>query len=366
MKRAEERLAFTSACAFEAARQVPSLPAAHRAGRLHGHSFCAKVRARLPQGFALPGTEVPELRRRLQTCVAPLDYGSLNALLEVPTDENLARWLKAHLDLPHVDGVGVQSTLDQGVDLDGSERAQVWRRYAFQAAHRLPHVPPGHKCGRMHGHGFEVVVHAARPAPGGSPGIDYDRIDSACHPILAPLEHSCLNEIEGLENPTSELIARWIWERLKTALPEAAWVTVYETASCGAHYDGARYRIWKEMTLDSAVRLRRLPRGHPRSAIHGHTFTLRLHLGAPLDEVLGWTVDFGDVKQLFAPVFGMLDHRPLYELAGVEDNDAASVLRWIRARAADLLPALDRIDLCETRGCGATLSWGDEPPPLPV
>jgi 6-pyruvoyltetrahydropterin/6-carboxytetrahydropterin synthase len=180
------------------------------------------------------------------------------------------------------------------------------------------------------------------------------------------LDHACLNDIKVLENPTSELIASWIWKRLKTRLPQMAWVTVYETATCGAHYDGSSYRIWKEMTLDSAVRLNRAPVDDVRRRIHGHTYVLRLHLQAPLDKVMGWTVDFGDVKELFTPAFKKLDHQPLYELGGIEDNDVGSMLYWIKKECGARIPGLKRIDLYETRGCGAILSEGTEPPALPI
>jgi 6-pyruvoyltetrahydropterin/6-carboxytetrahydropterin synthase len=89
-------------------------------------------------------------------------------------------------------------------------------------------------------------------------------------------------------------------------------------------------------------------------------------LNAPLDQVRGWTVDFGDVKEIFSPIFLQLDHQPLYELSGIEDNDTASLVRWIKAQASASLPQLDRIDLFETRGCGAILAWGADDPALPV
>lgn len=118
--------------------------------------------------------------------------------------------------------------------------------------------------------------------------------------------------------------------------------------------------------MDSAVRLARAPVDDVRRRIHGHTYGMRLHLDAPLDKVLGWTIDFGDVKELFTPIFSKLDHQPLYELPGVGDNDVASLLRWIKAASQKQLPSLSRIDLYETRGCGAILSWGAEPPALPI
>jgi 6-pyruvoyltetrahydropterin/6-carboxytetrahydropterin synthase len=129
------------------------------------------------------------------------------------------------------------------------------------------------------------------------------------------LNFACLNDIRGLENPTSELISNWIWQRLKRQLPELSWVTVYETANCSAHFDGTHYRLWRETTLDSAMRLMRAPESDPRRRVHGHTYTLRLHLHAPLDDVMGWIIDFGDVKQLFGPVFEQLDHHPLHEVS---------------------------------------------------
>ena len=218
----------------------------------------------------------------------------------------------------------------------------------------------------MHGHGFDVIIHAKQDVSGKEMGVDYDQIDACWKPVHRELNLACLNDIQGLDNPTSELIASWIWKRLKPELPQLAWVTVYETPTCGAHFDGTRYRIWKEMSLDSAVRLARSPVGDARRGIHGHTYTLRLHLEAPLDELMGWTVDFGDVKEAFAPIFKRLDHHPLYELPGLADNDVESVLRWLRKECAAQLPALSRIDLYETRGCGAILSLGEEPPALPI
>lgn len=358
-----EQLFYTAAVDFEAARQLSSYSAGHRLRRLHGHSFLATVRAALPEGWAaFPGDEVETLRSRLVTVTAPLDYQHLNAVLDQPTDQNLARWLRKELELGGIRGVGVQSTQHSGADLDQTDHAHIWRRYAFQAAHRLPHVAAEHKCGRMHGHGFEVIVHADQSVQGSSFGIDYDYLDQLWVPLHATLHHTCLNDIPGLENPTSELISSWIWQRLQPQLHGLSSVTVYETASCGAHFDGSRYRIWKEMTLDSALRLKRAPESDPRRRIHGHTYTLRLHLQGELDALMGWTRDFGDIKEKFEPMFRRLDHQPLHEAVGLEDNDLATLTRWIRREAASSLPELERIDLFEARGCGAILTWGAAEP----
>jgi 6-pyruvoyltetrahydropterin/6-carboxytetrahydropterin synthase len=362
-----EHLLFAAAAPFEAARHVPLLPPQHRGHRLHGHSFMAKLRARLPPDWgAFAGDEVDRLRAQLTAALAPLDYRSLNDRIAQPTDENLARWLRGQLRIPGLETIGIQSTEHQGADLDATEHAHIWRRYLLQSAHQLPNVPPEHKCGRMHGHGFEIILHADQDLGSQPLGIDYDRLDALWAPVHAELDHACLNDVPGLANPTSEMIAAWIWNRLHPQLPELSWVTVYETADCGANFDGRRYRIWKEMTFDSALALRAAPDTDRRCRVHGHTYTLRLHLQAPLDEVMGWTIDFGDVKQRFAPIFQRIDHQPLYELPGLERSDSASIARWLRAETQGLLPALDRIDLYETRGCGVILTWGGADVALPI
>lgn len=358
---------FTASAAFEAACHVDALPAGHRARRLHGHSFLAKVRCALPDGWAeFPGGEVERLRAELQARVGQLDYRLLNEQIAQPTDENIARWVRDHLGAPGIEQVGIQSTAHSGVDLDLAGHAHVWRRYAFQSAHRLPKVRPGHKCGRMHGHGFEVIVHADQDIGSRDLSVDYDHLDEVWAPLQAQLHHACLNDLPGLQNPTSEVLSSWLWERITPQLPELSWITVYETGSSGAHFDGRHYRIWKEFTLDSALQLKRAPDGSTLRRIHGHTYTLRLHLSAPLDEVMGWTMDFGDVKELFGPLFDALDHQPLHELPGLADCDTASIAAWILQQARVKLPSLDRVDLYETRGCGAIVSVGEEGPALPV
>jgi 6-pyruvoyltetrahydropterin/6-carboxytetrahydropterin synthase len=202
-------------------------------------------------------------------------------------------------------------------------------------------------------------------------GIDFDRLAALWQPLHAELHYHCLNDIPGLETPTSERLAAWIWQRLKPQLPALSWVTVYETQTAGCHYDGAQYRIWKEQRFDSALRLATAPDGDPRRRVHGHSYLVRLHLNAPLDEVLGWTVDYGEVKSCFKPIYDQLDHHLLNELPGLidrsalSDADPASLARWIRQQVAPRLPQLDRIDLLQTPGCGAVLCWGEEGPALP-
>ena len=334
---------------------------------MHGHSFVSTAFAEIPTHWApYPGGEVGALRHQVERCVDQLNYRVLNDHLAQPTDENIARWIRERLDAPGVERVAVQSTQNQGVEVDTRDHAHVWRRYRFQAAHRLPHVPPGHKCGRMHGHGFEAIVHGDQALGRSDLSIDYDHLDALWAPLQDALSFRCLNEVPGLDNPTSEMISAWVWDRLKESLPSLSWVTVYETASCGATYDGVRYRIWKDFSIDSAVRHPQAPRQDPQHAIHGHTFTLRLHLSAPLDQVMGWTVDFGDVKEIFTPIFQSLDHRPLYEHLDLENGDTASIAQWIYRHARQTLPQLIRVDLYETEGCGSIVGEDLQGPALPV
>lgn len=347
---------FEAACRIEQAGHSP-LPAGHRARRLHGHSFLAKVRA---QGV----DSVTSLQQQLAACIAPLDYNDLNEFLAIPTDENLARWIRERLPLAGLASIGVQSTAHSGAELDLAGHAHIWRRFRFEAAHRLPHVPPGHQCGRMHGHGFEVILHAQQNVHGQAMGVDFDRLQAIWQPLHQQLHQRCLNDIAGLENPTSEILAAWLWQRLKPELDALSFVSVYETVTAGCHYDGQHYRIWKDQRFESALHLACSPDGIRR--LHGHSYLLRLHLTAPLDTVMGWTVDYGDVKAAFTPLYRQLDHHCLNDLPGLADADPASLAHWLRQQAAPALPQLDRIDLYETPGCGVALSWGGQEPRLPV
>jgi len=362
-----ERLLFSAAVPFESARRVEILPEGHRSRQLHGHSFLARIRAELPEGWnSFPGGEVDALQEKLGRCVSSFDYDYLNNHLDVPTDENLARWVSECISLQGLESVGIQSTRHEGADLDASGCAHIWRRYRFESAHRLPNVPAGHQCGRMHGHGFEVILHANQNLRNQDMGLDYDHLDKCWEPLHNELDHACLNDIPGLENPTSEMLAAWIWEKLKPSLSQLSWVTVYETTTAGCHFDGKHYRIWKEQRFESAMKLLRAPEGDKRRKLHGHSYLIRLHLMAPVDPVMGWTVDYGDVKQLFKPIYGALDHHQLDELKNVADSDPASICRWVREEFGGALPELDRIDLYQTPGCGAILSWGDQGPALPT
>lgn len=116
---------------------------------------------------------------------------------------------------------------------------EIWKEFTFEAAHRLPNVPPSHKCARLHGHSYRVrVTVRGELDPHLGWVVDFDTIREAFEPVRLQLDHYYLNEIEGLENPTSELLARWIWARTKPRLPQLARIEVMETCTSGARYEG--------------------------------------------------------------------------------------------------------------------------------
>jgi 6-pyruvoyltetrahydropterin/6-carboxytetrahydropterin synthase len=116
---------------------------------------------------------------------------------------------------------------------------EVFKEFTFEAAHRLPKVPEGHKCARLHGHSFRVSIHVEGELdPERGWVIDFGDIKAAFKPFYDQLDHNYLNEIDGLDNPTSENIARWIWSRLESALPGLVEVTVRETCTSGCTYAG--------------------------------------------------------------------------------------------------------------------------------
>jgi len=115
---------------------------------------------------------------------------------------------------------------------------EIFKEFTFESAHRLPRLPETHKCFRLHGHSFRVEVHVSGPMDPGLGWVrDFADIKAAFEPLHAELDHRYLNEVDGLENPTSENIARWIWGRLKDGLPLAR-VVVRETCTSGCTYEG--------------------------------------------------------------------------------------------------------------------------------
>jgi 6-pyruvoyltetrahydropterin/6-carboxytetrahydropterin synthase len=115
----------------------------------------------------------------------------------------------------------------------------IHKTFQIEAAHWLPNVPAGHKCGRMHGHSFRIEVHVTGNLdPNMGWVMDFSDIKLAFQPLYDLLDHRCLNEIEGLENPTSEHLAIWIWKHLAPKLPLLSSIVIQETCTSGCQYQG--------------------------------------------------------------------------------------------------------------------------------
>lgn len=109
----------------------------------------------------------------------------------------------------------------------------------FEAAHHLPHVPPQHKCRRLHGHSFRCEIHVEGPCDPHTGWVrDFADLRAAFAPLHAVLDHHYLNEVEGLQNPTSEVLARWIWDKMALGLPGLCAIVVHETCSARCIYTG--------------------------------------------------------------------------------------------------------------------------------
>jgi 6-pyruvoyltetrahydropterin/6-carboxytetrahydropterin synthase len=119
------------------------------------------------------------------------------------------------------------------------QRMEIWKEFGFEAAHRLPNVPDGHKCARLHGHSFRVEVHVDGPVRAHEGWVmDFGDLKAAWRPLHDALDHRYLNDIAGLENPTSENLARWIWERLAPTVAGLSAIVVRETCTSGCRYRG--------------------------------------------------------------------------------------------------------------------------------
>lgn len=116
---------------------------------------------------------------------------------------------------------------------------EIFKEFTFEAAHRLPNLPPEHKCSRLHGHSFHVRVYVKGELdPNLGWVMDFGDLKAVVRPVIERLDHYYLNDIEGLENPTSERVAVWLWEQLRPALPQLSKVEVRETCTSGCVYAG--------------------------------------------------------------------------------------------------------------------------------
>ncbi len=294
------------------------------------HRFAVRVCAVASGGDAPDG-----LAGALAQRVAALDGAMLDDVVTDASDAGLAACLMDGFAAREPLMAEVAPTLRQGVRL-GPLGLSAWRRFRFEAAHRLPNLPATHKCSRLHGHGFEVSLRVRVDAAAVS---EADAALVAAWQGLAPrLDGTCLNDVGGLENPTSEELAVWLWRMLAPELDLLA-VSVFETCTSACHFDGTRTRIAKSFRFESALDG---PRG-----VFGHSYQVRLHAAGELDEQLGWVLDFGDMKRLFEPAYRQLDHRHLDTVLGQAATPGA-IANWISDRLRPDLPTLVGVDVQPT------------------
>lgn len=325
----DEVYLYRAHAGFEAARSLPDVP-------LHGHSF--KVVASSVEA---------DIHARLTDALKEYNYTYLNDLTSASSDLNVA--LRLAESLPKLNTLHLQSAPDRGVYIDSEsfsgQNAMVWLSSRFEAAHFLPNVHKGHKCGRLHGHGFGVRLHA-------NARVAMADLEAKWLSVKATLDNVLLNDVEGLSNPTSEHLAQWIWHAL--SMPELVQVTVQETRSAGCSFNGEHHRIWKQQNAESALYI------PSQTQPTGHSYILRLHLTAALDPVMGWAVDYSDVKSLFKPIYDLIDHHDLNTTLGVAQGEVLSSLhlaRWIRAELSPVLPQLSGVDVFESDTESVSLEW---------
>lgn len=117
------------------------------------------------------------------------------------------------------------------------ETCLIHKTFHLECAHRLPHTPPGHKCARLHGHSYRIELRLRGPLQTPEGWVrDFAEVTAAFAPVREQLDHRCLNDVPGLENPTSEILAVWLYRTLKPVLPELVAVEVGETPTSGALY----------------------------------------------------------------------------------------------------------------------------------
>ena len=115
----------------------------------------------------------------------------------------------------------------------------IFKELTFEAAHLLPNVPEGHMCRRLHGHSYVIQIYVSGDIdPKVGWVMDFGDLKEAARPVIDQLDHHYLNDIPGLENPTSEVLARWLWNRLRPLIPKLSKLVVKETPTSGCIYQG--------------------------------------------------------------------------------------------------------------------------------
>ena len=115
----------------------------------------------------------------------------------------------------------------------------VYKKFTIESARSLPNLPNSHPCKKIHGHSFKIIIYIEGKIDTKTGFvIDFHDIEKAFNPLKIKLDHAYLNNIEGLNNPSSENMCKWIWEKLKIKLPGLLKIEIKETNSTGCIYKG--------------------------------------------------------------------------------------------------------------------------------
>lgn len=116
---------------------------------------------------------------------------------------------------------------------------EIFKKYYFDSAHFLPNVPENHKCRNMHGHTYKLIVFISGNIENNNGWVmDFAVLKNTINSIIEIIDHKVLNDISGLENPTCENIARWLWVKIKVVIPELTRIELHETPTTGVIYNG--------------------------------------------------------------------------------------------------------------------------------
>ena len=323
------------ACEFQAAVSNSS-----SRGSCHGQNFVLYA----VQTEPVERVSELSLSQNLARVQEHLDFANLNEFFEVeslPLAE-LTELIRKRFDLVGSDLALIPHPRSLLWSYESSGYLMM-QRTRLESAHRLPKVGEDHKCYKLHGHGFEIDLYFTVNS---SECLGSQQINGASWWLVENLHHKYLNEIEGLENPTSEILSSWIFERLGSHCENLKAVRVWETESSGSLYlnDELHYSF-KSFDMQSA--LQEAPHG-----IFGHSYKVGVVLGMPLDHEMGWTIDFARIKEQFEPLRKRLDHQDLSSIEGENLSNDQDLVRWIYFQSKDLIPGLKGIELRSMPGFG--------------
>lgn len=203
----------------------------------------------------------------------------------------------------------------------------------ISCAHFLPNVAEGHKCGHLHGHDFGISV-LLLLAPKGS----LDELVEKISEKIMSLENQLLNDLKGLDNPTSENFGKWIYFKHRSKIYNILEVTVTETKTAGSTFDGShKLKLRKSFDMECAI-----PYGNTYS---GHSYEVILGIVSEIDKEAGWSIDFGDVKALFKEDYKTLDHHQLGEVLDLSTVDNFDIAKYIFEKMKPKLTILTYVEI---------------------